>query len=415
VDPTQLKAVIGRLSPGAFNAFSEALMGLPAGRAESFRVQQSSAFWQPLLDSYGGSLHTVFLRHDAPLNFLTQVRGAVSRDARLTASLRRIRAAYKSKQGAWGMVSPHLVPARTLQSLVFLTALSGFTREDYDQVILPEYAVAARKAGLHVRQVLVGSPDSYVDLKSQNTEDTLLRLMATDADGLRIVLDGERIVVEKFQVETVLRAGVAPHPFAPLQPVYVQRNFAHDTTVREFESLLNERASEARLEEFLRVHHRAIFGPTFDRIETQVWLPFPEADIAGRPRRADLFMRSSVDDDWTLWELKRANVPVVSIRRGQPSFSRHVVDAIEQVRRYGRLLMQTNVRESFRQRGIDYFEPQLVVAIGRAPPISHAHWRWLVSRSPEVRIATYDDLLTELRLRAVERDELKRLPEKGSH
>ena len=194
-----------------------------------------------------------------------------------------------------------------------------------------------------------------------------------------------------------------PDPVA-YEPVYILPPDPDDDLLREFERLLNECVDEARLEIFLSTNFRRIFGQKYDRIETQLWLKFPELDISGRNRRMDLFMRNSITSDWELVELKRSDVRVASLYREVPTLSREVIGAIQQLRNYARLLEQQDIRAHLRNKGIEYFEPDLTLMVGRTANISVDQWRWLTSnRRSDVQVKTYGQLLDELRLREMER------------
>jgi hypothetical protein len=101
--------------------------------------------------------------------------------------------------------------------------------------------------------------------------------------------------------------------------------------------------------------------------------------------------------------------------RDGPVFVAEVAHAITQLKRYSHLLATPTVREQLKRSGIEYFEPTLNLVIGRKPQIPIEQWRWLVARhDKDVRLFTYDDLLTEMKMRLNERaqllDKLKRPP-----
>jgi len=96
-----------------------------------------------------------------------------------------------------------------------------------------------------------------------------------------------------------------------------------------------------------------------------------EKDKKGR--RPDIFLRNSIKGDWELIELKRP-IKIVSLYRSLPVFSKEVSNAIQQVRYYEKLLKQEKVRREFSKEGIEYFEPELRIVIGRRPQISQQDW-----------------------------------------
>jgi len=90
-------------------------------------------------------------------------------------------------------------------------------------------------------------------------------------------------------------------------------------------------------------------------------------------------------------------------------FSKEVSNAIQQVRYYEKLLKQEKVRREFSKEGIEYFEPELRIVIGRRPQISQQDWWWLIkSNENNVKITTYDDLLAEMENRLKDRCEILR-------
>ena len=69
------------------------------------------------------------------------------------------------------------------------------------------------------------------------------------------------------------------------------------------------------------------------------------------------------------------------------------------------LLAKDSVRESFVKRGIDYYEPELNLVIGRTPQIPQAQWRWLTTNfRKDIKILTYDNLLDQMRGRLLDRE-----------
>jgi hypothetical protein len=171
----------------------------------------------------------------------------------------------------------------------------------------------------------------------------------------------------------------------------------------EFEYLLKKNVKEDELEKFLTAHYKEIFGNKYDRIETQLWLKFPEFDIAGKNRRIDIFLRNSIHNDWELFEIKRG-IPLTGIYRDVPVIAREVIYAVHQLKNYERILRQKNVIDKFARDGIEYFEPSLNLVIGSAPQISHEQWRWLLaSNSERVKIHTFGELINEMRVRLTDK------------
>lgn len=397
------RSLLTRLTPSAFAAFTEAMFQSDDEPLAPLGDAGNGVFVRPLRPSYGGSLHAVFVRHWTCGVLSTPSLNAITRDPLLRSTLRRIQSIYSDQLGAWGMVSPYIVPAKQLQSLTFLTNITGNARDDYETEIVPRYAAAARKCGLRPAQVLVGSYDSYVDKVLDKTSGTLLDLLARHSDGVRIACDNEIYSVQRYEVESSLTGAILRPEAVAYEPVYILPPQPGDDLLREFEHLLNSNAEEARLEAFLAANFRHVFGRKYDRIETQLWLRYPELDVAGKTRRTDLFMRNSITNDWELLELKRPDTRLTTVYRTVSNLSREVMGGIEQLRNYARILAQQSVQDRLRQRGIEYFKPDLTLVVGRSPAIPAGVWRWLVSSTHDVQVKTYGNLLDELRVRHAER------------
>ena len=166
--------------------------------------------------------------------------------------------------------------------------------------------------------------------------------------------------------------------------------------ISEFQSLLNGNPSEKKLERFLVQYFREIFGYRYDRIEAQVWLRFPELDIANKPRCLDMFLRNSVEGDWDLFELKKCT-KLTRTYRDIPVLTAEIHSAIQQLKGYGTLLSQDHVRRYFASQGMEYYQPSLHLVVGRSPEIPTAQWRWLkATHGRDIKLITYDELIKEM-------------------
>jgi hypothetical protein len=149
----------------------------------------------------------------------------------------------------------------------------------------------------------------------------------------------------------------------------------------------------------LKRYYQEIFGFGYDKIETQIWLRFPDLDISSKSRRLDIFMRNSIQGDWDLFEIKKP-VKLTKTYRDVPVFTDEITSAIQQLRNYGRLLSQDKVKKALAQDGIEYYVPSLNLVVGRSPNIPHEQWRWLKSTNErDLKIVTYDELLIAMRNR----------------
>lgn len=208
-------------------------------------------------------------------------------------------------------------------------------------------------------------------------------------DGLSISISDNGISADFFVGGKEL-PGITAYSHSIANPVI--KLVSMSNVLDEFNLLLNSESKEQELEEFLSEHYRFLFGEKYDCIMTQLWLKFPELDIGNSNRRLDVFMRNSVSSDWELFELKRPSVQLTKSVRDVPVFTSEVTNAIAQVRNYKHLLAQDSVRRKFEKEGIEYFEPEIHLVIGKRPEISNAQWRRIVSDESSLKILTYDEI-----------------------
>jgi len=84
-----------------------------------------------------------------------------------------------------------------------------------------------------------------------------------------------------------------------------------------------------------------------------------------------------------------------------PVFVNAVHNSIQQIQNYKRILSQDNVKRKLALDGIEYYEPEYRLVIGRNPDISLAQWRNLKkSNENGLKISTYDELLKEAEKRS---------------
>ncbi len=222
MDESVLKRLLSRLSRHAFASFVVELFSL-SRNAEPFTELTESGegvYYQPILDSYGGSLHSVFVLHYSPLELLNNPNRANINDPFLIQRLKRIRDLYKGQVGYWGLVDPSLRKATRLQSLAFITNLFDIDKRIYEEEIIPAYAQIARKTGLKKPHMFVGSYDSFVELDPSGTDQAIANFIAKNHDGIRIALTAAEVNVERFVSERNLAGGVLRNTQNPYEPVF---------------------------------------------------------------------------------------------------------------------------------------------------------------------------------------------------
>lgn len=233
---------------------------------------------------------------------------------------------------------------------------------------------------------------------SQNDYGKLIEKFFVERDdGICISFSEDKVVASHYIFEREFDGMIQPsHTF--VHPVIKKINET-DAILKEFNDLINSDCKESVLEEFLREHYKLIFGDNYDSISTQIWLDFPEFDVGNRERRADIMMRNSISDDWEIFELKRSNVRLTKTISDVPMFVSKVNDAIMQLKNYKKILQQDSVKKAFENRGIQYYNPEINLVIGRRKDIPICQWRSLIEEHDRMKILTYDDLYKQAQYR----------------
>lgn len=261
-----------------------------------------------------------------------------------------------------------------------------------DEELLDYYK--KRLNGVLSSDVRLGIGNINTFLQNTENKDNCINSKVSDFfrgfnDGLSICISENQVAASHF-IGTNEFPGITAYTNSITQPVI--KLISMSNVLDEFNELLNSDSNEQKLEEFLMTHYRFIFGDNYDCITTQLWIKFPELDIGHSNRRLDIFMRNSVTSDWELFELKRPSVKLTKTMRDVPMFTNEVYNAIAQVKNYKNLLSQDSVRRQFEKEGIEYFQPEIHLVIGRCPEITNSQWRRIISDESALRILTYDNL-----------------------
>jgi hypothetical protein len=251
----------------------------------------------------------------------------------------------------------------------------------------------------------VGTGNINTFLNSTNNQSemqvVLSNFLEEYDEGLRISISDSGLFASRFLTQNEF-SGVTQKTSSIITPVY-PKIIAADTVLLEFNRLINSDTSESKLEEFIREHYQVVFGTRYDNIMTQVWIRFPDLDIGNRNRRLDIMMRNVNIGDWELFELKKSNVQLTKSESDIPKLTAEVHDAIAQAKNYKRLLEQDRVKRVLAAEGIEYYQPEINLVIGKKPSISNAQWRRLKSDNENgLKILTYDTLLKEAKDRLSE-------------
>ncbi|OGT99226.1 MAG: hypothetical protein A2079_03975 [Geobacteraceae bacterium GWC2_48_7] len=395
------KRMMSRMNRHAFEKYIFELVNSPSEPMGKHQELDDGIYKQELLDSYGGTLHSVFVMHYYPLQFNYNSHNFnINNDPVLKQRIKNVDKYYRNKYGYIGLVSPLLEKARQLQSIIFPTNLSNIDQSFYGEII-ENYSQLVKKHISYPTPVLVGSLDSLFDGEPEKVINTLGFFFEKNADGLAITLDSDSVELKYFNSERSVFCNPDKSSNYPYEPVYMRTN--KNDVIQEFEELLAQYASESKIEKFLARHYKVIFGAKYDRIETQLWLRFPDVDISQKNRRLDVFLRNSVLNDWELFEVKKT-IPLTRDYRDVPVIAQEVSYAMQQVKNYARILSQDVVKKHFHKQGIEYYEPTLNLVLGRNPQIPHEQWRWLSTQDRDIKIITFDDLINEMKCRIEEKD-----------
>lgn len=342
----------------------------------------------------------VYILDSSPLDLFKSVKDIPVNTQSLLDSIRKVKKAYSNRVVA---LDPYndIYPDRLLV-LHIINNLAGFTDEERNS-LLREYEQLIENMFLPCKWVDYGCPDTFDPDKSN---DALQELIDKYQEGICLIIDTEKVTVGNYSFDKYLLSGVSHESRTPVEPVYFRKLTRSKSCLAEFEHLINSNPKEKVLEEFLRNNYKEVFGPVYDRIETQLLLRFPELDISDKGRRTDVFLRNSLSHDWELYEIKRV-IKLDRSYRDIPVVVSEVLYAIQQIKNYARILNQDRVRRHFEKEGIAYYEPVLNLVVGRRPQLDSRQWRRLVAdNTHDVKILTYDDLLDEMRIRLLSKLQL---------
>jgi hypothetical protein len=283
-----------------------------------------------------------------------------------------------------------------IPNIAFVSNYYSLKEDAYQELLFPFFETLIDNLEIDAVPA-IGSIDSFLELAKEDTERNLGRFIENYKSGISISFKDE-IRVNEFISEKYLTSGVLPNSLSPCESIFQISN--NNEIIKEFEHLISDNTKEVQLELFLKDHFQTIFGEEYDRIETQLWLKFPELDIINSNRRINLFLRNAVHRDWELVELKKANVSLIRKNRDIPAFTKAVHDGIQQLLNYKNILNQDIVKKKFAMDGIEYCIPDLRLVIGRDPDIPIAQWRSLkASNENNLKITTYTELLNGLKRR----------------
>lgn len=284
-------------------------------------------------------------------------------------------------------------------NIYFVSNMSGISKKTYLNRILPKLTGLVKDDAFFLGEIGIGTYDSFINKVPEKTEKVLKNLISKNQLETSLYYHEGRVFIEQHLPENFLQSGVLPGSKNPCDTVISLLPDNKIEVINEFEELLNKNFKEDELERFLKKYYKLIFGPHYDRIETQLWLRFPELDLNRKERRMDIFLRNAVYPDWELIELKSKG-KIVSNINDAPTLSSRIIRALGQIRNYERILQQDKVKKQFYKDGIEYYEPQLRLVVGGSPEVTVDKWSRIKHEHEKgLKITTCSELLAEMRYR----------------
>lgn len=288
-----------------------------------------------------------------------------------------------------------------MPDLMFFTNYEGYEKSYYQDYIIPKFETFMKQIDFEYGKIGVGSIDSFFDDTNDKTNalKALKSFLSNFRGELSLSFKNGNCNIDVFSADKYLTQGVLIGSNSPYETIFIENNKSKSEIIKEFEFLLSKQPKENEIEKFITKYYKEIFGEKYDRIETQLWLKFPELDISNKKRRLDVFLRNSIDRDWELFELKRVR-KMSTTYRDIPTLTCEILHSIQQIKNYEKILMQDKVKQAFAKKGIEYYYPELRLVVGNKPDISNEQWRFLKSTNENgLKIITFDDLIMEMKLR----------------
>ncbi|OFX56970.1 MAG: hypothetical protein A2046_05400 [Bacteroidetes bacterium GWA2_30_7] len=288
-----------------------------------------------------------------------------------------------------------------MPNIMFFTNFEGYKEKFYQKHLIPKFNKVVKQIGINYGEIGVGSLDTffYNNNDKNNTLKALSNFLTNSHREISLSFTNENFNIDVFNSDKYLTKGLLKADNNPYETIFIEKSKCKSEIIKEFEFLINTNVNEQKLETFLTQYYKEIFGYKYDRIETQLWLKFPEIDIANKNRRLDIFLRNSIERDWELFELKKTQ-KLTATYRDIPVFKSEIQHAIQQIRNYEKILNQEKVKTKFAKEGIEYYNPELRLVVGNKPDISVEQWRFLkTANENRLKIITYEDLISEMKIR----------------
>ena len=185
-----------------------------------------------------------------------------------------------------------------------------------------------------------------------------------------------------------------PHNFFYTRSI---RSYQRQALIDELETLINStKLSESRLQDFFESNPEFLCGDIYESAHPHIMLQRPEGplipDFALKPCN-----EAALCD---LLELKLPNAKLIVGPGNRRRLSQAVMDACAQLREYRSYFDLPSNRRSIEEvYGLRFFQPRMIVIIGRRNDYPANELRKAEGDIPNLTINTYDDLLARARNR----------------
>jgi hypothetical protein len=172
-----------------------------------------------------------------------------------------------------------------------------------------------------------------------------------------------------------------------------------ESVLRELEAIVNRpQCKELDLQRFLEANPEILKSLGYSACRSQVVLREP-----GRPDLIpDFLLQRPGNVGFDILDLK---LPSAALARQKPyaRVSGDITRAVAQLHAYRNFFQKPANRDTFiREHGIEYLEPQLIVAIGRQDQYRNLEHRATIEgQTKDVRVLTYDDLIAYAKTRVL--------------
>jgi len=333
-----IKQVLSTLNRDAFTSFVYELWKLNDYKSD-MKYQKTKSIGTEILEQHywdkSGKLgvfehqgYNVIIPFFSPIELFSNVDEKTIWEPDLIKKLKNYKHRISRRENSWQYTLDGMYQ---IPLISFATNFEGLDNDFYFDNLIPKFTNLVDRIGLEA-ETAVGGCDSFLELNHLNTIKAFKNFITKEGKQLSFSFSGDRFELVYFTQDKYLTHGLLKNSKSPYEPIFIDNHDKSEITI-EFEYLVNKRAPETELENLLAQHYKMIFGEKYDRIETQLWLKFPELDISNKNRRLDIFLRNSIERDWELIELKNTR-KITRTYRDIPTFTSEIHNAIQQLKTY---------------------------------------------------------------------------------